>query len=195
MVFLLASLCLAPASWAQINIVFDYNITTPSATTITITGSWTSGDFVADKVASPWGSVSGTSVVNFTAPYDYSDNVFSASLGEFGKTSGAELVLAVTTGGTPSGNDFSWNVNGTVVVPSGYEAGDELHSVLVFAGKTYSDLGLVDLSGGTYTSGANTVTWSASPIPEPSTYAGLMGLVILLSAFWVRQVKQKTVHS
>lgn len=73
-------------------------------------------------------------------------------------------------------------------VPIGYVSGTSLTGSNTFSGKTISDL---EMTPGTYTwtlpNDTITLNISASPVPEPSTYALIAGIAMLGMVLWRRR--------
>jgi hypothetical protein len=81
-----------------------------------------------------------------------------------------------TTSWTPSGSSFGF-AGLYLYAPIGYSVSDPIAATLVIAGDPYS-IGGGFTGGGTYSDGGmNSVTWSV--VPEPSSYATLLGILCL----------------
>ena len=167
-VMLLVSLCLAPIIRADIALNFVYDPVS-GATTATYFGSWANWTgAIQDSGAS--GGISPAGIAHYGATSSYiNTSVFS----------GAAIPWTVNTT-TPTYSGDAWGFSsGRVIAPSNYTANASISGSLTFAGLDLTALGFTPTeiaNGGTIGSGNFIVHWSASsPIPEPSTYATILG--------------------
>lgn len=102
------------------------------------------------------------------------------------------------TGGTMSGDAFGWDNQGHfyyLYAPLGYTASDPISGSAIFANKSYSDLGVTDGQSGTITfNSGNYFQWSigTSAVPEPGTYAAIVGFLSLCGTVIHRRRRGET---
>jgi len=94
-----------------------------------------------------------------------------------------------TVASSRSGDLFGFN-SSLVIAPDGYTAGSNLSGSITFSNNTLVGLGLTAGDSGSFTGGGNTVNFSVSAIPEPSTYVLISALLIGIATFTIR-LKQR----
>jgi len=168
-ILLLISLCFAPIAQAQFTLDFVYN---PGTDTTTAT------------YAGAWNTFSGSS-------YNDGPLLSFSTDGIRAQNSTYSLIVNTTlsdpvpwTNATISNHTGdSWGFNSNYIFASfGYVAGTHLSGTLSFVGSNLAELGFDETeitNGGVLGSGAYTVTWTATAVPEPMTYAVILGLVVL----------------
>jgi len=168
-ILLLISLCFAPIAQAQFTLDFVYN---PGTDTTTAT------------YAGAWNTFSGSS-------YNDGPLLSFSTAGIRAQNSTYSLIVNTTlsdpvpwTNATISNHTGdSWGFNSNYIFASfGYVAGTHLSGTLSFVGSNLAELGFDETeitNGGVLGSGAYTVTWTATAVPEPMTYAVILGLVVL----------------
>ena len=90
------------------------------------------------------------------------------------KSSGLWTTVDTFNAGTVSGDYFGFQPT-LIYGPSGYTAGDSISGSLTASGKTLASLGFTAGDSGSFTGGGNTVNYSVSAVPEPSSFALLAG--------------------
>jgi|GEM_PF-5444927 len=91
------------------------------------------------------------------------------------------------SGGVTTGDAFGVTEN-AVYAPSPYLSGSTLSGESVWAGKNFGDLGVTTGANGSFnlSVSGDLITWSA--VPEPSSYALIVGLVALGMMFARRRL-------
>ena len=183
-VALLAVLSLALTARAQITLAFVYNSTTGN-TVASYTGNWNGATFT------PNGTNSGALFKidpSFFAAEPVGSTSISSGVPLFGTAPWNTVTADSGTG------DFLAFTGDIVYAQGGYTSGSPLAGSLTFVGKGLAALGF-DASeianGGVLGSGGTAVTWSASAIPEPSTYALCCGCLALGYVVFSRSVRRE----
>jgi hypothetical protein len=95
-------------------------------------------------------------------------------------SSGIWTNASFTQGDLHSGDSFGFTGTlGEIYAPVGYSAGDALSGSMVVESATLTGLGFTPGDSGAFSGGGNTVNFSVAPIPEPSFYALITGLLCL----------------
>ncbi len=177
-VLLLACLSLAvtPCARAQMTLVFDYNISNANATTIRLQGSFADPSFLSKDAT------------GYTSQFSIGEGGINFRKGDQTGMRGGSLNWSLTSGSSLTGNLIFDQVPDTTIgdrislsiapgynvanaLPSDYIAGASIDTTLIFNNTPLTSLGLLNTNGGTFTAGTNSVTWSVTAVPEPSTYA------------------------
>ncbi|MCF7686992.1 MAG: PEP-CTERM sorting domain-containing protein [Cephaloticoccus sp.] len=168
-ILLLVSLWLAPTARAQFTLDFVYDPGTDT-TTATYAGAWNtfSGSSYNDG---PLLSLSTDGIRAQNLTYSL---ILNTTLSD--PVPWTNATISNHTGD-------SWGFNANYIFASfGYLAGTQLSGTLTFVGSNLADLGFDETeisNGGVLGSGAYTVTWTATAVPEPATYAVLLGILVL----------------
>ena len=173
-------------------LVFDYNISNANATTIRLQGSFADTSFLSQDAS------------GYTSQFSIGESGINFRKGDQTGMRGGILNWSLTSGSSLTGNlAFNQAPDTTVgdrislsivpgfdvenALPLGYTAGTSIDTTLIFNDTTLTSLGLYNTNGGTFTAGTNSVTWSVTAVPEPSTYALFAGLGILGYVAWRRR--------
>lgn len=148
---------------------------------VVVTGSGTidlAGLTFDEDVISSAGIVSGFGIINVGSSADQDVTVYDgvSGLAPFG--SGA----APTIPDSGSGDIFGFAAlnGGQLAVPLGYVSGSPLSATSTYTGATISSLELTPgIYNATWGSGSNADLISMTIVPEPGTYAALLGLAAL----------------
>ena len=167
------------AAHAAIDLSFEYNPSTGD-TVAHYSGTW---DAFSD------GSGGGTSttishITFYAIPTQNGNTSYRSYLGggvDFAPNeSSYPWVSAAATGTT--GEAFGFNENSVYGPITGFTPSTPIEGTMTFINSTLTTLGF-DASeianGGSLTGAGGTVNWSASVVPEPSTYAAIFGCVAL----------------
>lgn len=134
-------------------------------------GSWDS--FVTTSSASGTSYKVGADDFYFYALtiYDYAEAGVSPPSGAWASVSTETIGSAYLTG-----DPFGFTKY-RIYAPIGYTSGDSIVGSLTFTDTTLSTMGLIEGDSGAFSGAGNTVNFSVvSAVPEPSFFAGLLGL-------------------
>lgn len=163
----IALLLTASCAQAQINLQFEES---GDDLIVSWSGSW-DVDAYATGIANDT-SISASALHAYTSGYGYYPSGFATPFPWSGS------FTASSVEGT-----FGFDAT-SVYGPIGFTSGTLLTGSMTFTNVGYADLGLTLSDTGSFSGTSGTVNWSvgASAVPEPSTYAALLGAAGLLFA-------------
>jgi hypothetical protein len=165
-----AVLSFTSAAHAAINLDFVYDPATQN-TTATYEGNW---------------DITYGTNVNYGNSETFTSDLLRVTIhggsGYYHGESAVTLPWTTASINSHTGADFGFSSIGQIYGPLGFDSTTDILGTMTFVAQDLGDLGFNSAEiayGGVITTPGGAVNWTATAVPEPSTYAGIVGIVAL----------------